>query len=147
MNITSLTPADLPLLFPIGHAFTKEVSRAAFNEAAFTKYWAPLLDLKLGEIYVVRRDTQTVVAVLGATFTPDMFSGVPTAAETFWYVLPEFRKTGAGLILLDHFESRAKQLGCEEILMVHFAHLGASLQKLYESRGYSLLEQTFRKES
>jgi len=147
MNVTSLTSKNLPLLFPIGHAFTKEVGRAAFNEKSFTFYWTPLLDHGLGEVYVVRRDPKTVVAVLGATFTPDMFSGVLTAAETFWYVLPEFRKTGAGITLLDRFEQEAKHRGCQEILMVHFAHMGAGLQRLYESRGYSLLEQTFRKES
>jgi GNAT superfamily N-acetyltransferase len=147
MNITSLFSSEIPLLFPIGHAFSKEASRAAFNEVAFQKYWGGLLDLSLGEIYVVRKDSKTVVAALGVVFTPDMFSGVLTAAEVFWYVLPEFRKGGAGLVLLDHFEKSARERKCQEILMVHFAHLGAGLQKLYESRGYTLLEQTFRKES
>jgi GNAT superfamily N-acetyltransferase len=152
MKVTPLLFEQLPFLFPIGHAFTDEVGRADFNEGAFLGSWSPLMESGVGEIHAiwssgpVTRD-QKIIAVLGAAFSPDMFSGRMTATELFWYVLPEFRKTGAGLMLLDHFEERAEARGCSEILMVHFAHMGASLQKLYESRGFSLLEQTFRKES
>jgi GNAT superfamily N-acetyltransferase len=152
MKVTPLLSDQLPFLFPIGHAFTEEVGRAAFSECSFANAWGSLLDSGYGEIYVVwssgpvTRD-QKIIAALGASFLNDPFSGVLTASEMFWYVLPEFRKTGAGLMLLDHFEEQAEARGCSEILMVHFAHMGAGLQKLYESRGFSLLEQTFRKES
>lgn len=146
MNLTSLSTTDLSLVFPIGHAFSAEAGRPPFNEEAFASAWRPLLSLGLGEIYAVRQDTKTLTAVLGAAFIQDPFSGVLSAVESFWYVLPEFRKTGAGLVLLDHFESDAKRRECKQILMVHFAHMGAGLQKLYESRGYVLTEQTFRKE-
>lgn len=146
MKVTVLQRNQLPFLTPIGLAFTKEVGRAAFDVVTFEAYWKSLLESGLGEIYAIWENSR-VVATLGASFSPDMFSGRPTASELFWYVLPEFRKTGAGLMLLDHFEERAKERGCEEIVMVHFAHLGSGLQRLYESRGYSLLEQTFRKES
>jgi GNAT superfamily N-acetyltransferase len=145
MNITTLHSTNIPLLFPIGHAFSEEAGRADFNEAAFTDTWGNLLKLGLGEIYVASDRDGVVVAALGAAFLQDPFSGQQTATEAFWYVLPEHRKSGVGLLLLDLFEDMAEEKGCEQILMVHFANLGAGLQKLYESRGYSLLEQTFRK--
>jgi GNAT superfamily N-acetyltransferase len=146
MNITKLRSDEVKLLFPIGHAFTAEASRAAFNEEVFEGTWSNLIKLGLGEIYVASDDKGAVVAVLGAAFLRDPFSGQLTATEAFWYVVSEHRKSGVGLRLLDVFEDRAKELKCEQILMVHFVHVGGEvLQKLYERRGYALLEQTFRK--
>lgn len=145
MNVYHLNTKELPLLFPIGHAFTAEAGRPPFSEETFAASWTELLKWRLGELYVAEENDR-IVATLGATFAPDPFTGILTALECFWYVLPEFRKTGVGLTLLDCFEQRAQMRGCKQILMVHFAHMGASLQKLYEGRGYSLLEQTFRKE-
>lgn len=146
MNITTLHSSQIPLLFPIGHAFTAEVGRAAFNEKIFASSWTDILRLGLGEIYVASDRDGKVVAALGASFIHDSFSGEKTATEAFWYVLPEHRKSGIGLVLLDVFEDAAEEYQCEQILMVHFVHLGGEvLQKLYERRGYVLLEQTFKK--
>ena len=141
----TLTAEQVPLLFPIGHAFSAEAGRAPFNEEIFSKTWEAILKSGCARIYVLL-DVNTVVGALGAMFVPEPFSGVFTAAENFWYVLPEHRKSGVGIALFNEFEEDAKALGCKQILMVHFAHMGAGLPALYESRGYALLEQTFRKE-
>jgi GNAT superfamily N-acetyltransferase len=140
----TLTAEQIPLLFPIGHAFSAEAGRDPFNEEVFSRTWETMLKLGFARVYVLM-DVNTVVGALGAMFVPDPFSGVLTAAENFWYVLPEHRKSGVGIALLNEFEEDAKAAGCKQILMVHFAQMGARLQALYESRGYVLLEQTFRK--
>lgn len=150
MKIIELNAANLNLTFPIGHAFSAEAGRKPFRDDAFSALWQSLLEAKLGKIYALveygpREQDFRALALLGATFLPDPFSGELTAAEHFWYVLPEHRKSGIGLQLLDLFEQDAKERGCTSIVMVHFLHMGAGLQKLYEARGYSPLEQTYKK--
>jgi GNAT superfamily N-acetyltransferase len=151
MKLIELSVNNLALTFPIGHAFSAEAGRRPFKDEGFSKMWESLLECGMGKIYALveyETDPQEfrAVAVLGATFLPDPFSGVLTAAEHFWYVLPEHRKSGIGLQLLDKFEADAKAKGCQQVVMVHFMHMSAGLAKLYEARGYSALEQTYKKE-
>jgi GNAT superfamily N-acetyltransferase len=151
MNLIELNLDNLALTFPIGHAFSAEAGRKPFDEKIFGAMWDTLLSNQLGKIYaLVEWNEETgyfvAAALLGATFLPDPFSGELTAAEHFWYVLPEHRKSGIGLQLLEKFEADAKELGCTQVVMVHFMHMGQGLAKLYEARGYKALEQTFKKE-
>jgi len=151
MKLIELNASNLNLTFPIGHAFSREAGRKPFRDDVFSQLWQNLLESGLGKIYaLVEYDTEPqsfrAVAVLGATFLQDPFSGELTAAEHFWYVLPEHRKSGVGLQLLDQFEMDAKSKGCAQVVMVHFMHMGAGLQKLYEARGYKALEQTYKKD-
>lgn len=151
MKLIELTASNLNLTFPIGHAFSAEAGRKPFRDEGFSQMWQALLESGVGKVYALVEYGTTeqefrAVAVLGATFLPDPFSGELTAAEHFWYVIPEHRKSGIGLQLLDKFEADAKAKGCEQIVMVHFMHMGAGLQKLYEARGYKALEQTYKKE-
>lgn len=100
------------------------------------------MGMEMGHIYVLKSKEQ-IVGVIGFAITQDPFTGRKTALENFWYVVPEHRASGAGLLLLDAFEERAK--GCQDIIMVHLVSTGATLSKLYEKRGYSLVEQSFKK--
>jgi len=150
MKLIELNAANLNITFPIGHAFSKEAERGAFRDDVFSQLWSNLLESGLGKIYaLVEHESEhhdfRAVGLLGATFIPDPFSGRMTAAEHFWFVVPEHRKSGVGLQLLDVFEADAKEKGCEEIVMQHFLHMGQGLAKLYEARGYKALEQTFKK--
>lgn len=153
MKLIELNAANLNLTFPIGHAFSAEAGRKPFRDDVFSQLWQNLLESGLGKIYALVETWENgscwelrCVAVLGATFLQDPFSGEMTAAEHFWYVVPEHRKSGIGLQLLDLFEKDAKDKGCSQVVMVHFMHMGAGLQKLYEARGYKALEQTYKKE-
>lgn len=150
MKLIELNSNNLNLVFPIGHAFSKEAGRKPFRDDVFSQLWQNLLESGLGKIYaLVEYDTEPqqfcALGVLGATFLQDPFSGEMTAAEHFWFVTPAHRKTGVGLELLNAFEKDAKEKGCTEIVMVHFMHMGAGLQKLYEARGYKALEQIYKK--
>jgi len=151
MNLLELNASNLNLTFPIGHAFSAEAGRKPFRDDVFSQLWQNLLESGLGKIYALveygtEKQEFRALALLGATFLPDPFSGEMTAAEHFWYVLPEHRKSGVGLQLLDMFEKDAKDKGCTSVVMVHFMHMGTGLQKLYEARGYKALEQTYKKE-
>jgi GNAT superfamily N-acetyltransferase len=151
MKLIEINSDNLNLTFPVGHAFSAEAGRKPFCERTFSAMWDILLAGGVGKIYaLVEWNEETgyfvAVALLGATFLPDPFSGEKTAAEHFWYVLPEHRKSGVGLQLLEKFEADAKEKGCTQVVMVHFMHMGQGLAKLYEARGYKALEQTFKKE-
>ena len=88
-----------------------------------------------------------ITAALGAAYVPDGFSGQPVALEQFWYVLPEFRKTRAGLNVFFAFENTARFRQVKRIVMVHLAALAPEkMQAFYESQGYRMVEQTFWKE-
>lgn len=150
MKLIELSVNNLALTFPIGHAFTAEAGRKPFNERSFSSLWESIIESKVGKIYALveyATDKQEfrALALLGATFMCEPFSGEMTAAELFWYVVPEHRKSGIGLQLLDVFEKDAKEKGCTQVVMVHFMHMGAGLAKLYEARGYKALEQTYKK--
>lgn len=100
--------------------------------------------LRDGTCWVVEDDGECV-GVLGSVLTPSMFNhNYMTLAEVFWYVLPEFRQTRAGVLLLNAVEKKAEEVADELI----FSLLPASPLKdcSLEKRGYKMVEKVFRKE-
>jgi len=151
MKLIELNRHDLSLAYPIGHAFLKEAGRRPFNEESFYQFWRFLLENNIGKIYgLVEYDTDAkafrAIGLLGATFSPDPYTGCKAAAEQFWYVTPEHRKSGVGLQLLDQFEKDAKESNCEELVMCHFLHMGAGLERVFEARGYYAFEKIYKKD-
>lgn len=123
--------------------FLEEAGFSKFNPEAFARNWRVLIAADLGEITAVL-DNGKIVAALGAAFLEDPFTGEMTAFEHFFWTHPDYRKSGLGLDLWVNFETRAKERGAKQIAMVHLSSL--NLQKVFERRGYKLVEQTFRKE-
>lgn len=116
-----------------------------FNPAFFFGFWDSVMANKLGEIFIVSKEEKTV-GILGAVFTPDVFSGVAQAAESFWFVRPGFRLSRAGLLLWNAYEKASRERNCKINLMVHLDGLGESvLSRMFEKRGYRRAEQTYRK--
>jgi GNAT superfamily N-acetyltransferase len=142
MNVEQLHPRELGSLVAIAEAFTKEAKLPPFNFVSFRQTWTSLMGMEIGHIYVLKSH-ELVVGVIGFAITSDPFTGRKTALENFWYVVPEHRASGAGLLLLDAFEERAKN--CDDIVMVHLIETGEKLSNLYVKRGYKLVEQTFKK--
>lgn len=71
---------------------------------------------------------------------PDMM----VATEALWYVAPSFRKGRAGLKLLEAFEYWGKLVGADTTILANFGN--ATLDKLYEKRGYKKVEHSFIKQ-
>lgn len=147
MSVESLTPANLWQLDRIGKEFTALAGlHGGFDIDIFSSNWRTMIAGNIGKIFVVR-DNGIIVGCLGGVFILDQFNGRGVAMENFWFVLPEFRRSRAGIDLLDAFEAEAKQRNCKKILMAHLKIEGAEvLEKFYQKRGYSLIEQTFSKE-
>lgn len=115
-----------------------------FNRQSFIDSWKGFLNMNLGNIVTLVEDNK-IVGALGYLFYPDPNTGDKYASEFFWYVLPEFRKNG--LKLLEKFEWDCAVSGVKRITMM-FLHnsMPEKLKKLYELRGYTLLESHYIKE-
>lgn len=81
--------------------------------------------------------------ILG-TAVPSMFSSEIHAAEIAYHVLPEYRKSKAYKELLETYESWAKEIATADIISV--ALLDKRVGKLYERKGYSFTEMSYKKE-
>lgn len=140
-----LTAAELPVLRSIGHQFTAAAKLPnQFNEFHFENVWRSLITHGLGTVLYEDDEHGKVLGVLAFVLNPDMFSGVPTAAETFLFVLPEARGSGLASRLLEEFERLAKERNCKEVLMVSLSEL--EVGPIFVKRGYKVLETIYRKE-
>lgn len=96
-----------------------------------------------GTAFVAKVDGEPVGA-LGGILVPNLFNPeVVTLTEIFWYVLPEYRSTRAGALLLFAFDKLGDELGVERTLSL-LPSSEINVQSL-EKRGYLLEEFGFRK--
>jgi len=94
--------------------------------------------------FVVKVDGKCVGA-LAAMLTPNLYNPLlSTFAELFWYVLPEYRNTRAGILLISVFDKRGEE--CADYSAMSL--LGSSVvnEKTMSKRGYSLSEYAFIRE-
>lgn len=85
------------------------------------------------------------VGALGSLLLPNVFNPeLASLAEVFWYVLPEYRRGRAGLLLLDVFDECGKQRAYDSTLSL----LDSSEvnDKTLARRGFYLAEKGYRKE-
>ncbi len=129
-----------------------EVGKQFFEESnipgkidsdVFCKNWNALIDVGMGKIYGAYSE-EVLVGGLGALITPDLNDGKKVATEAFWFISPKFR--GEGIKLLLFFLNRAKEIGCERVIMVHlFNSHSDKLSKLYENLGFQPIEKHYLK--
>jgi GNAT superfamily N-acetyltransferase len=116
-----------------GHADT-------FSADYFFPYWRKLMGLKLA------RTWETPGAALGALFVPETFTGLPTALVVFWWSLPEGRKGGASLQLLDAVEAVAREEKCAGLYVAGQVKMRReAMARLYRRKGFTEVESVFRK--
>jgi len=83
-----------------------------------------------------------VTGMFGMLVVAHPFSGVVTADELTWYVLPEARKSGAGIQLLWKAEELARELGCRDFqVSAPDERIGA----IYERFGFKKIETKYLK--
>lgn len=152
-EITKLTLADLdcPLtraaLNVLGHAFVAEAKYPAqFETNNFFEQWKALTSTGIGEFWVAR-DGSRIVGAIGILFVNDLFSGLSSATEIFWFVSKEARNGGRiGIGLFNQFEKRCDERGVRLRQMAHISGLNDDpLSRLYARRGYVSAERFFRK--
>ena len=113
-------------------------------EHAVKKY-TDLISRGIGHMFILEDETRVMRGGLGCIACEDFHFPRKVAVETYWYVEPEY--AGHGRELLDYFEAWAKEQGCQFTAMIHLVDSYPDrLHKMYENRGYKLIEQHFLKE-
>lgn len=100
-----------------------------------------LIQDKNSVIILERQDK--IIGALGATITPGTFSYDKLSTEIFWFVKPEFRSYKIASSMMGAYEYWAKMNGCR---FVSLSCVDPGLKKLYNRKGFKLVETAFLKE-
>ena len=103
------------------------------------------LGMESGTAFVAKSGDKCVGAI-GGLVVPNLFNPeLVSLNEVFWYVLPEFRKTRAGYLLLKAFDNKGKEVADFTNMCLLFDS-PVSIESL-EKRGYMLKEFSFSKDN
>ncbi len=106
--------------------------------------WKELIRSKKGKIFALESDRK-IIGALGFLISPALEDGALCCSEAFWYVDEKHR--GAGLKLLNKFETYAKSIGCKRIAMIHLENsMPDKLKRLYTRKKYKHIESIYLKE-
>lgn len=136
---------DLPRLLQMGERFFNAAGWpefAAWDVASIEQTLRFLIDNETGGLFVAEVDGE-VVGMAGAMVTPFYFNlSHLTGQELFWWVEPEHRGVGGGL--LDAMEAWAKRVGAQTFTMIAVDRIRPELMaRVYRGRGYRPAEHSF----
>jgi GNAT superfamily N-acetyltransferase len=146
--IQTLDKADLRRTRRLGSMFASEVNLAGgYNPDAFEPVWGALMDSGAAKLFYAEDSVGEMTGFLGAVFSPDLYSGLPTAQMQFFYIDPEHRKSSVAARLFDAFEKEAEKLGVKKYFVGHkLAFHSESMQNFFTRRGYVAGELTYWKD-
>lgn len=111
------------------------------NPKHFFPAWRRMMEIG------VARTWENDGCVLGALFTPEIYSGNIQVHVFFWFSLPEARGTGRPIDLMKACEEAARQAGAFKLSSS--AHVKSSPQRAenaYKKLGFEFSESVFTKE-
>lgn len=148
MKLRLLKSDEVPLCYEGGVSFFLEGNMpGGFEPEAFRKSYSSLIDIGVGYIIGLFEDDGPIMGALGGMICPALFNFKTMSVESFWYVLPRYRRGRAGLLLFDEFERYSVERGAKLLAMIHLDNLQPeSLRKLYVRRGYRLIESHYVKD-
>ena len=83
------------------------------------------------------------VGLISGLVIPALFSEQKVGVEHAWFVHPDHRTSRIGFKLLSAFEEWCRLVGCEMIQMSSLRSSNAIVDRIYEGRGYELVEKTY----
>lgn len=132
MTVIDCRHDDLPDILEMGKRFCK-VADLEFNEETLRSTLINLIDNGIC--------IRSQMGAIGGIVYPMFMSGKMVAQEFFWWSEDE-----KGLLLLQAFERKAKELGAENVIMVSLAKSGYNrVADIYKKCGYEFLESNFIK--
>jgi GNAT superfamily N-acetyltransferase len=139
-NIREATLDDIPVLYSIGKDFCTDRFELDSNEFYFI---ATFLVTGGGVIFVAEQDDE-IVGIMACCIQPRqlLYKDKIIAMEPFWYVAPDHRKTGLGVLMLKKYEDWARDLGCDGI---QCGSLDEDTNKLLEALNYNKQITTYIK--
>ncbi len=142
--IRMATVADLEAASVLVARFSADMGRR-FDVAYFCKFWRVILENDLGVIFLLEQEG-VIQGVIGGLLGPDSNNGDRIAAETWWYVLPEYRGGFGGGRLYKTLETWAMEQCCVELQMVFLdASMPERLEEFYMRQGYEKIETRYSK--
>jgi GNAT superfamily N-acetyltransferase len=124
------------------HASSIYADRVKFDADAVGASLEMFIQSSIGLVKVVERAGE-IQGAIGGVVAPHFVAGVTAASELFWWVEPEHR--GAGMGLLTAYEDEAAHRGARYSGMICPFGNG-SVEKIYAKSGYSPLETIHFKE-
>jgi hypothetical protein len=127
--------------------FAREVALAGgYNPERFESVWAPLMEADLADVFVAEEESGELVGFLGASYIPDLYSGVPGAQSQFWFVDTEHRKGSSSVRLFAEFEKEAASRGTQKYFVGYKSGVHEEAMKdFFLRRGYVLGENIYWK--
>lgn len=133
------TKEDIPEMLRMGESFFDASGYGdltTFDKEDTTDLLIKLID----ENWLLTDGESTLLGFV--VFPMFMNNSTIVAQELFWWVDESARKTGVGSEILKKAEELAKEHGATAMMMLSIEDLnGGSVNKLYESLGYSKREQ------
>jgi len=65
--------------------------------------------------------------------------------ESMWYVLPEYRNKGGGILLYRACLERCKKLGIKRMVFGHTKQMHKAFEKIFKGMGFTYLESHYEK--
>jgi len=141
--IREALPEDTLEIAKLAKQFENESKFVKVDVYYTAKQYADYIRDGKAKLFVYDEDGK-IIGSFGFMLGRDQHCGASTAYEAFWYVDPE--KRGCGLKLLLHAEKWASE-NVERMLIIHMVDSQPeALKKIYERRGFVLVEQSFLKE-
>lgn len=139
------TRSDVARLVEMGERFIAETAYRefiAFNREALEALMAGMIG-KTNCVIFVEEVSTSIVGMLGMHVYRHPMSNERVAAEAFWWVEPEHRKSSIGIDLLTRGEAWAKANAATKIQMIA---PNDRVGRLYKTRGYRKFEEQYQRD-
>lgn len=134
-------------LHKLGASFFAEANLPGrFISIVFVHNWTHFLNLKIGIILLLERDSKIVGAIAGLVH-PDPYDGKVVAQEMFWFINSEKRGSIDAVRLYSAFEKWAIEKKAERLAMACVCNdkMG-KLRRFYEKKGFKPKDVTYFKD-
>ena len=148
-NLRVATENDIIDLIILGKQFVIEsgnIKLLGWDSTKMYNFLANAISIEDFCVFVMCHDEEVVGLFVGLT-TPCFFSSVIQSVEIAWYITPEHRKSKTAHKMIDLYEEWSVARGSVVTNLINLDMLSPDkVAKVYERKGYTLVENTFTKE-
>ncbi len=136
-TVKRLELGQLPRIHRLGKMFADEVKLpGGYNPEAHDIVWDQLMKLGLGEVFYTEDESGELTSMLGASYVPDLYSGLAGAQMQWVYVDPQHRSGSTFARLFAAFEAEAEKRGTVKFTAGHKVGIHEDMGKFFARRGY-----------